>query len=305
MPGEAVAAVSATDRLQAFVRGVDQIPALPDMAQGLLRGPHPSKGRMQTLVQILTGDPEITSRVLRIVNSGGLSFRGEVCSLHHAVSLVGLETVRQLCVGASVIRLFSNGRSPSMDVAPWLWKHAVAVGLISRKVAGRINLSNSELMFTAGLLHDIGRVLLFEYAPAEVQHAAAKAEKKRISLLEAEQMVFGFDHRHLGEWIATQWKLPRIFKLAILRHHDPHSYAWESEAERRAISVVALADEAAHFRGLSFFRAQPTFDVPDTLRYLKLEGNDVTELTENLVEETDAFYQSLRAAPDRENLPRR
>jgi putative nucleotidyltransferase with HDIG domain len=294
MPGQPTVAVPETERLQAFLRPLGSLCPLSPIAQNLVRSPRPAKGKMQTLVSILTGDTDITARVVRVINSLDFSIPCQVQSIHHAVSLLGLETVRQLCVGVAAIRAFSGGHQSAPDVIPWLWKHAIAVGLAARAVARRIRYPDSEVLFTAGLMHDIGHVLLLEHAPDELQKAALEAEKKRTSLLEAEQTVFGFDHRHVGEWMAAQWKLPRIIKLAILRHHDPDSYAWDSEAEQRAVSLVAVADEAAHFRGLSFCTTHPTIDVPDTLAYLKLEGEDVTELTENLVAETEAFYNHVQ-----------
>jgi putative nucleotidyltransferase with HDIG domain len=201
--------------------------------------------------------------------------------------------VRQLCIGVSITRLFmAKDPEPSEEVAR-LWKHAIAVGLTARTVAKSLHHPQCEVLFTAGLLHDIGHVILLEHAEGELKEAARKAEDDHSSILDAEASVLGFDHRHVGEWLASEWRLPRIFQIAIARHHDPESYAWESEAEQRAIAILALADEAAHFRGISFCRAQPTIDLPDTLSYLELEADEVTELTEELPEQVRAFYSCL------------
>lgn len=293
MPSNSLVAVVEPERLHGFLQRAGPLPPLPAIAQSLIQIPPGPKFRMQTLVQILTGDPAITARGLRIVNSSCFPLYCHAQSLHHAASLLGLEAIKQVCIGVAALRVFTEsdvGKNPPMLRVV---KHSVATGLTARALGKRVGHPEQEILFTAGLLHDLGRLFLQQSAPRELEEVRHRTEEIHVPTLEAEQIIFKFDHRHVGDWVAGQWKLGRLVRLAILRHHDPDSYVWDSEWERKAVAVVAVADEAACFRDLSFCHGLPTIDLPATLRYLGLEGNEVAELTENLVMQVDEFVSHL------------
>jgi putative nucleotidyltransferase with HDIG domain len=127
-----------------------------------------------------------------------------------------------------------------------LWKHSVAVALAASHFTTKMKVANGSVAFTAGLLHDIGKVVLNEYVAAEFSEIARRVSEQRISFLEAERDVLGYSHEDVGGMIAEQWKLPEPMVLCIRHHHDPDAL----EVPDPLVDVVHLADCTCLMLGL-------------------------------------------------------
>ena len=282
------------DRLKEFIQGMENIPTLPAIAARLLHMAHDSDVGLAEISRLMSTDPALSARVLKIVNSAYFSLPRSVTSVRDAVVLLGLDSLRQVCLSVSVMGILRGSTPAVRSSTEKVWKHSLGAGLAGRALAVRIRLKEPEEAFTGARLHDIGRVLLLEFAPKETIRAALQAEKEHTSILEQELLELGFDHRHVGGWIASYWKLPEQILSAVMWHHNPEAKHWKSEDEGKLVTVVALANEIANFKDLCFAKAAPDIDLMATLRKLNIEPDELMETMEGLEDEVEEFQKMLK-----------
>ena len=217
---------------------VGEIPPLPGTVVSLINVVNDPHSTVQDIVDVIKYDQAVTSQMLRICNSAYFGLSREVHSLNDAMRYLGTVKVLQLLIAVHGNALLSKGQS-GYGLAPGiLWKHSVAVALASSAFADRIALGNASLAFTAGLLHDIGKVVLNEYVGQEFAEIVRILTEQKASFIEAEQQVLGFSHQEIGARVAEMWKLPDPLVRCIRYHHDPGAL----EPTDPLVDVVYLAN---------------------------------------------------------------
>lgn len=170
--------------------------------------------------KIISEDPGLTARLLRLVNSPIYGFPLRIDTLTQAISIVGMIQLRDLAIGTAFIKLFSNLPSHPADMDSF-WRHSIACGLAARQLACRRREANVERFFVAGLLHDIGRPIMFTHAPAEAARALTESRQTGQLLFTVEQRAFGFHHGVVGALLLERWRLPGMLVDAAAWHHTP------------------------------------------------------------------------------------
>jgi len=217
---------------------VGEIPPLPGTVISLVNVVNDPCSTVQDIVDVIKYDQAVTSQMLRICNSAFFGLSREVNSLNDAMRYLGTVKVLQMLMAVHTNAMLSKEQQ-GYGLAPGeLWKHSVAVALASSAFADRIILGNSGLAFTAGLLHDIGKVILNEYVGKEYADIAQIVAEQKASFVEAERQVLGFSHEEIGAQLADQWKLPEAIIRCIRYHHDPSGL----EPNDALVDVVYLAD---------------------------------------------------------------
>jgi len=230
---------SRADHLRRISQSLLNLPTLPTLAARLLElvdNPNTNAG---TLAQFVSQDQVITARLLKMSNSAYYGLGREITSVHQAVVMLGFDMVREISLGVSVINAFRSAKGlEGFDIAGF-WDHSSAVGLVARKIAKGWLPSMASEAFTAGLLHDIGKVVLIQYLPDEFVQTIAQAKEQERSLFEVEREIFGTDHGQIGAWLATRWKLPKALRDTMEFHHE---LSKAPEDSRNLVAVVQLAD---------------------------------------------------------------
>jgi putative nucleotidyltransferase with HDIG domain len=195
--------------------------------------------------RVIAEDPGLTARLLRLVNSAMYGFPSRIETVSHAISIVGTAQLQDLALATSVIRLFASVPADIVSMESF-WRHSVACGVTARALASRRRETNVERYFVAGLLHDIGRPIMYLKAPVQARTALERARDRGEPLVKAEQHQFGFDHAHVGHALLDQWKLPPSLREAVLLHHHPE------RAQRFPVeaAVVHVADLITNALGL-------------------------------------------------------
>lgn len=188
------------------------------------------------IADIVASDPSLAARLLKLVNSPFFGVGRGIDSLPRAVSLVGTEQLSLLATAMSVMTHFKDIPAELMDL-PAFWRHSLSTGVLARMIAERAGLRDKEYHFLGGLLHDVGRLVLFQAMPELSRKALLKAREKQIHLHQAEQDEIGYDHSTLGSVLFRKWELPPALRSTVLYHHIP-----EISEQVRENAVIHLAD---------------------------------------------------------------
>lgn len=204
-----------------IISQVGSLPPLPDTALKLMSVMNDPRSSMDDIVEAVKYDEAVTGEVLKLCNSAFFGLSRKVASLNDA--LLSLRTVKvlQLVMSVHTNSILSREQSGYGLQPGVLWKHSVAVALASSLFAQRLRLPNVNLVFTAGLLHDIGKVILNEYVANEFAEIVRRVTDEGASFAEAEQQVLGFSHEEVGAMIAEEWQLPDAIVRCIRFHHTP------------------------------------------------------------------------------------
>ena len=183
-------------------------------------------------------DPAITANILRISNSAYFAFDRKVDSLHQALMLLGTQELLKIIVVSGVTRLFSSPTPGYFGERLGLWRHSVSCALMIDLLARELSLAEQATGFTAGLLHDIGKVVLSIFVEQQFLEIMGVVKEQGVSFQAAEKIILGIDHAEIGGEIARMWRFPDRLRLAIAYHHldKPESYAED------LILLVYLAD---------------------------------------------------------------
>jgi putative nucleotidyltransferase with HDIG domain len=187
---------------------------MPAQADELLRLARSGDAAPRQVLQIVERDPALAAMVLRLVNSAAFGLAHEVTDLQLAVVLLGLGQLRALAMAASMAALFAPTEA-SEDA----WQHAFATACAARALAEELHPAIADTAFTAGMLHDIGRLVIAGPVAADIPAVTALAELRSDALLTAEHELLGADHSQIGAALAERWDLPQDLITAVADHH--------------------------------------------------------------------------------------
>lgn len=207
---------------------------------------HP-RGGAGDVANVIRQDTALTARLLKLVNSAFFAFPKKIETVSQAVSVVGTSQVRDLSLATSVTDLFNDIPAELIDV-DGVWRHSLACGVSARVLAGMRGEANVERFFVAGILHDVGRLVLLLQAPDEAREVLSAARERDVLLLEAEQEILGFDHARLGMILMKQWKMPDVLQQAVGFHHAPRR-ADRFPTEAATLHVADILAHALRFGG--------------------------------------------------------
>lgn len=207
-----------------FVReAVLSLPPLPEAATRILHLARDPNVDFQEVVQIISADQTLTARVLRAANSALYGTSREVQTIRQAIVLLGREAVVQLVLSISVLNMRGDAEEGPLDRGAF-WRHSMAVAVAARELAGRFGI-DPERAFIAGLMHDIGKLVLFEHFGDRYAKLFAIAQRGARPLHHIERDVLHIDHAVVGQALCEHWKLSSPLAQAVTGHHDPDAEA--------------------------------------------------------------------------------
>ena len=224
-------------------------PPLPQVFLTLRRTVEDPMSGVADVARVITMDPSLVGYVLRLANSALYNRANKVDSVERAVACIGLAEIQTMAIGAMLGKVFKEPPDSELLRPRDFWRHGVSVALLSRALAARIGARGVERFFVAGLLHDMGRLLLAIAEPDLAAMALSRALASGLSLDVAEQSLLGFDHAALGGRVCRKWQLPDSLGEAVAFHHAPAQVP-----DNTLAAVVHTADFLANALGL---RAKP------------------------------------------------
>ncbi len=269
--------------------GLPSPPAVYDRLVRVLD--HPRSGSAD-IAQVITEDPSLTARLLRIVNSALFGFPKPIKTITQAVRVVGTNQIRDLALATSVTTLFRDLPKEVIDLSSF-WRHSLGCAVVARLIASHRREPNVESFFLCGLMHDIGRLVIYTNAGAEASKALLLSIQEGAPLHTCEKAVFTFDHAQVGAVLMDEWKFPAMYREAVAFHHRP-SFAGTFPLETAAVHVADIIVNAAQW-GFSGEQKIPPHD-PSAWEILGLDVNLLPSLMEMAERQLDEIIDLTSAA---------
>ncbi len=257
------------------VRKQIKLPSLPSVFSQIVTLMGDSNSSSKDFADVIILDPTLSAKLLKLVNSSFYGFRQKIDTISDAVSIIGTKELYALVLSMSVIKAFRGIPEDLVDL-PSFWLHSISCGVVSRIIAEQKKFPETERFFIAGLLHDIGRLIIYKHLPGHAYKAFYTANESFVPLYQAELKVLEYDHAKLGGALLKYWKLSKVLVDMVMYHHMPGK-----SLNKREVDVVHLSDFLVNAMklGSSGERLIPSID-PEVLDFIDIPSGFLEELFE-------------------------
>lgn len=281
--------VSARD----IIDKIGDLPSLPTVAARINMEIEDEALTAKTLGVILSEDPSLVSRVLRLANSAFYGMPRQIASIERAVMILGFDTVKNIALSVSVFSFFKQGKSTTIDVNG-LWNHSLGTAVCARVLMSRINGKLAEQAFLLGIVHDIGKTVLISQSLREMEEVRELVCEGKTPLGEAEAKVFGFTHQVIGALLLKEWKFPESIVTGVKVHHTlpPELKNCEPETAQLAYAV-SVANQFAKVLAFGVSTNPQREAIPSVLwGYLGVSRSDLATVSALAREDYQRILQS-------------
>ena len=232
-------------------RYIDTMPSLSITVSKIIEVTRNPQVTAKDLNKVISLDPVLVGKVLKLVNSAYYGLSNKVTSLVTAIIMLGINTIKNLALSTAVLGNMRKGSSFRTLNVDGFWRHSIGVGVTSKLIAAKIGIpaNRREEFFIGGLLHDIGKIPLNIIFEEEYLKAIREADMKKTDLLVMEQSIIGITHCEVGNMIAEKWRLTDETFECILYHHDPNS---ASEKNFKLVASVYIANNYCNMNEVGF-----------------------------------------------------
>ena len=238
------------DQIQHLIRSLETLPTLPSVAVGIAKIALRHDRYVEDLTRCIEVDPALTVRVLRAANSSPYRRSGSITTLPDAIGTLGARALQSLVLSLSVMDVFAD-RMATYAIDPVnLWLHSIATALYARELSQHVELLDPHEAFTAGLIHDIGKILLLISLEEDYPRVISRAGADHAPLFMAERDRLSYDHAEVGKWLLEQWDIPSIYVEVILQHHHPVEAAFSDRRHFLLACIVALGNHLSYCHNL-------------------------------------------------------
>ncbi|WP_374582003.1 HDOD domain-containing protein [Pseudoduganella sp.] len=265
------------------VKNLDDLPSLPVVVMELLNSIDQEEVDIAVLAKKVSHDQALTAKTLRLANSSLFGLQVKVTTIQQAITFLGFQSTRNLITAAAVTGCFADKLCPGFDHRSF-WRHSIATAACAKVLARHVRF-NQDYAFTAGLLHDIGRLVLVSSFPELYAEVIAYQKENDTYALEAERVVLGIDHVEAGLALAEHWNFSDTMRLAIAGHHEP-----EKPGAGFLATIIHVADAVVHALDL----VQKPDDMVPPVSTVAWQALNLSEETcMHLFRETELQYEEI------------
>lgn len=203
-----------------LVRGEIELPTLSNIYLQFTQKLDQPGAKADDFAEIISADPALTAKLLKIVNSAYYSFSATITDVGHAITIVGLTELREIVLAICVVDYFEGLPNKLISMEEF-WEHSIYTGLMAREMQRSLSIETSDSMFTVGLLHDLGSLVFYNRLPEIARSVLEISERQERSRFEVEREELGFDHAAIGAALIEHWGLPEFLIQVIKFHHSP------------------------------------------------------------------------------------
>lgn len=224
--------------LEKLISRIEELPPLPDIVVKLLHASRDPNVSTREMVELIKHDPSLTFKVLRLCNSSYYGLPRKINSIQEALVYIGTDTLVNFILAGCLSSFYQQAqRGYGMEKGE-LWRHSVGCAIASHCIAQRSREDSSGMAFTAGLIHDVGKIILDAYVEESIHRIIQKVDEEKISFIEAEKDILGFSQAEAGAKLAKHWNLPPALIDAIANHQFPDN----AETDPLLVSQVHLGN---------------------------------------------------------------
>ncbi len=282
--------------IRELIKNIDQLPSMPSVVTELIELTANPDSDLDDVLSLIEKDQSLTAKLLKLCNSSYYGLSKQVSNLRSAVVLLGFKTVYKMVVAVGTAVFFKKD-CPGYGLSGIdLWRHSVGAAISAELVARKCNPEKAQPAYTAGLLHDIGKLVLAQYVDDGIDSILRLVEQGR-TFIEAEQEVIGMDHGLIGGKLARQWKFPEPLVEAIKYHHEPGLAS--SDVDLAAFTHIGnvISNSICMSNAIDCFSNAAD---ARTFRNYGLDArtlDDITQKARHLVEEAESTVMTLVNEP--------
>ncbi len=207
--------------IQKIIDNIDEIPTLPSIATLIMDKINNPMSDAKQIAEIIKNDQSLTAKILKMSNSVYFKGYSDITSIQTAIARLGIMNIRRMVLTVSVFDAFESLENYSFTLKDF-WHHSIAVATCARLIGERIGVQELEDLFTSGILHDIGKLIMVNHVEIMFGEVMDFIEtNETYSFYEAEKKLFNFSHCDIGSWLAVKWNMSRKIQNVIFRHHKP------------------------------------------------------------------------------------
>jgi HD-like signal output (HDOD) protein len=231
---------------ESLVSGITRLVSLPEVSIKINHTLTQSDYTSAQLAEIIAHDPDISARLLRLVNSSFYGLPSKIDTIQRAVTVAGAKEIRNIVMATTAVRIFAGIPAELVDMEAF-WRQAVITGVLAQAISEHCHTLHSDRLFVAGMLHDLGRLVIYLTLPEKAREILYITGGDEWILAETEREVLGFSHTDVGAELFKVWGLPEGFQAISRYHHQPH-LATDHEHDV-AIVHIALAIAGGYVSG--------------------------------------------------------
>ena len=233
--------------LDSILKSIEKIPAFPATIQKVVDLLHNEDYLVDDVVNVIRYDQAIAANILKISNSAYFGVRQRIRTIHDAVVYLGQQQLIRAVLMSGVSKFYGKRGKGYVEQSADLWQHSVAVALMSQILSRKVQDKEDAALYTAALLHDIGKVIMGEYVYESFDQILNRVKQKKCSFLDAEEEIIGINHAQVGGRVASHWNFPAETRDAIAYHHRPDQLV---KGDRTIAWLVYLSDQACLMFGI-------------------------------------------------------
>lgn len=262
---------------------VEELPTLSNVTNQVIRLTSDPKTTVSDLADTITQDQVTTAKVLKMANSAFYGYARKIFNIKEAIMVLGFNTVRNLVMAASIHNIMNRELYGYSLEKGELWRHSMTTALLARSLANKIDQSISDRAFIAGLVHDIGKVVLDNFMQDLFSKVIEKVKTENVPFMVAEKDVLGIDHASLGAKVSVKWNFPEELTETIALHHSPG----DAKINPRLVSLIHIADAVSLSLGAGLGGDGLLYPVDGSaIEQLNLNGilleETISEIAENI-----------------------
>lgn len=283
---------------ESLLKKIRDIPSLPEVVNRIIQLLGKPNTPASQIADLIAYDPGLTSKVLRMVNSAAFGFQRQISSVQHAIMILGFNTVRGLVLSTSIFKMLATKSSQGGLDQKDIWEHSIATAMAAKIVSKFFTIQEVDDAFSAGMLHDVGKMVLDLYFTADYMPVLQEAKRQDMlphgkKFMALEKEILGMSHPEIGASLAAKWKLPVSINQVIEYHHFPE----RAKLCQPLVFAVALANEIAIFLSIeNYWELNPRDHLtPEVLHYFALEDELLEQLIQQIQEEFETSGELLQA----------
>jgi putative nucleotidyltransferase with HDIG domain len=277
----------------AFLDTVSDLPVLPSNIQKITDIMSDESKSAEDISAVIATDQGLTSKVLKIANSAFYGRVSQVVKISESVVVIGLLNIKSMLYAIFMEQLYGGAKDDGKMLSS-MWIHSISSAILSQRMIEKVNPGEKDTAYTAGLLHDIGELIIFKYEPGYFNEILVELKNEQmLPRTTIEETIMGFTHSDLGAAMARKWSLPRAIKNAIFFHHNPA----ECDTDNAVVSVVHMADVICCVSGISGTDRQP--DVKDVMKFISKKAMENVNFGKAEIEYYISMMGDIRAEADK------